>query len=310
MPTRRDLLASLFATAALLAARRGHAADARSTFHAVYDDPALADRFFPFLVNVFHLVPEEAFHDLIREAVAQHADDEAIYRAIADGLDAITPFGATFTHAIPALRTQKQVLADQTAALLAGTQGLQGYVEIGTNGSYIEPVRRALGLAGPTWLLTDVPQTWHPAEMVQRGTLRPNAAFVPMGDYDEVPREAIPDGAAQLVSSYIGFHHAPPERLDGFLAGLHRLLAPGGRLILREHDVDDAVQHDIVALAHDVFNVGTHLTWADNHAQLRHFRSVDDWTTHLDAHGFRRDEGHELQEGDPTDNALLVFTRA
>jgi SAM-dependent methyltransferase len=308
--TRRQLLLASLSAALCTWAGRAHAARGRSVFHAVYDDPELAERFFPFLVNVFQLRPEDAFHQLIADAVAAHPDDASIYRAIADGLGEVTPFHATFTYAIPALRTQKQVLGEQTAALLAGRTSLNGYVEIGTNGSYIEPVRSRVDLDGPVVLLTDQPQTYSPAEMIQRGSVRRNATYVPLGDYDPVAREAVPDASVDLVSSYIGFHHAPPERLEAFVDSLVRILRPGGRLVLREHDVDDAVQHDLVDLAHDVFNVGTYLSWETNEAQLRHFRSVSDWERLMASHGLQREEGHALQEGDPTDNALLIFAKA
>lgn len=310
MHSRRQLLQGTLAALALAVSGRARAAQGGSNFHAIYDNPELREAFFPFLVNVFHLMPEDAFHELIARSVEAHADDESIYRAIAAGLDDITPFHATLTYAIPALRTQKEVLGSQTAALLDGVGPIDGYVEIGTNGSYIEPVRDRVELSGPVVLLTDKPQTFSPSEMIQRGSLRRNATFVPMGDYDPVAREALPDAAVDLVSSYIGFHHAPLERLDPFVESLHRILRPGGRLVLREHDVDTDTQDELVALAHDVFNVGTHLSWETNADQLRHFRSVDRWTTLLEGHGFRREEGHALQEGDPTDNALLVFARA
>ena len=309
--TRRAWLRGALATLALLAARTARANDGGgSTFHRIYDDEELRERFFPFLVNVFHLVPAEAFHELITQAVAAHATDDAIYAAIAAGLPGITPFASTLTHAIPALRVQKSVLGDQTAALVGAGAEVNGYVEIGTFGDYIEPVRKRLALSGPVTLLSDAPQTWNPAEMVRRGALRPNASFVPMGDYDPVTPEVLPDASADLITSFIGFHHAPLDRLDPFVESLVRVLRPGGRLIVREHDVQDPTDDTLVALAHDVFNVGTELGWQENQAQLRHFRSVASWTAHLEAFGLRRDEGHELQEGDPTDNALIAFTKA
>jgi len=310
--TRRQWLSGTLATLALLTTRAASAASesGQSTFHRIYDDPDLRERFFPFLVNVFHLVPAEPFHELITTSVAAHDTDEAIYRAIARGLDDITPFASTLTHAIPSLKTQKAVLGDQTAALVGEGAEIDGYVEIGTFGDYIEPVRQRLSVSGPVTLLSDTPQTLHPAEMVRRGTLRPNATFVPMGTYDPVPREALPDASADLITSFIGFHHAPVDRLEPFLESLVRVLRPGGRLVVREHDVDAPEDDALVALAHDVFNVGTALTWDDNAAQVRHFRSVATWTERLESLGLRRQEGEQLQHGDPTDNALLCFVRA
>lgn len=307
--TRRTLLTG--AVAAFVTALAGPAqAGAGSTFHRIYDDPVLRKRFFPFLVNVFNLVPEDALDALIAASVAAHPDDDSIYAAILEGLPAITPFGAVFRYQIPALRVQKEVLGSQTAQLLSGVERIDGYVEMGTIGTYIEPLRQRIPIDGRVVLVTDLPQTFHPAEIVQRGTVRPNADYVPLGNYDPVPREAVADASMDVVSSYIGFHHAPLDRLEGFVESLARVLRPGGRLIVREHDVTDTTQHDVVALAHDVFNAGTAVSLPDNQAQLRHFRSVEAWTAFFDGLGLRREEGHALQEGDPTDNALIALVKA
>ena len=80
--------------------------DAASTFHRVYRDEALRERFFPFLVTVFHLYPEEKLHALVLEATRAHGTDEAVYRAVLAGLPGITPVGSTITHALPALKKQ------------------------------------------------------------------------------------------------------------------------------------------------------------------------------------------------------------
>ncbi len=306
---RRQLLTGALA-ACLAAVGLPARADGGSSFHRIYDDPALRKRFFPFLVNVFHLVPEDALDELIASSVAAHADDPAIYRAIVAGLPGITPLAATVRYAIPALRVQKQVLGDQTAARLAGVEAIDGYLEIGTVGTYIEPLRQRVTVRGPVVLVSDVPQGYGPSEVVQRGSLRPNADFVPLGNYDPIPADSVPDASLDLVSSYIGFHHAPLERLEGFVESVHRVLRPGGRLVVREHDVGDDEQHELVALAHDVFNAGTAISVDENEAQLRHFRSVEAWTAFFDGFGLRREEGAELQEGDPTDNALVSFVRA
>jgi hypothetical protein len=308
-PTRRQLLSgalAAFAAAVALPAR----ADGGSTFRRIYGDPALRKRFFPFLVNVFHLVPEDALDALIAECVAAHPDDPSIYRAIVDGLPAITPFAATLRYAIPALRVQKRVLGDQTAQLLGPDAEVDGYLELGTVGTYIEPLKQRVTVRGPVVLVTDAEPGYGPAEIAQRGTLRPNASYVPLGNYDPIPREAVPDASLDLATSYIGFHHAPLDRLEGIVESVHRVLRPGGKLIVREHDVVDDDIHEIVALAHDVFNAGTYVTVDRNEAELRHFRSVEAWTTFYDGFGLRRAEGHALQDGDPTDNALVCFVKA
>jgi SAM-dependent methyltransferase len=280
--------------------------DPASTFHRVYRDDALRERFFPFLVTVFHLYPEHELHDLVLRATRAHGTDEAIYRAILDGLPGITPVGSTLTHALPALAKQKQDMAAQAATLLGEGSKIDGYVEMGTTGRYLNSLDRRVAVTGPVFVLNDEAPTNSPVDVVERGQLAKHGAFVHLADYAPVSAD-IPDASVDLVSNLIGFHHCPLEALEPFVASFRRVLRPGAKLLLREHDVVDDASRDLVTLAHDVFNAGVQLTWEDNAAQLRHFRSVEDWSTLLAKHGFERLAGAERQDGDPTDNTLLLF---
>jgi hypothetical protein len=66
----------------------------------------------------------------------------------------------------------------------------------------------------------------------------------------------------------------------------------------------------MVALAHDVFNMGLGTPWPVNQGELRHFTSIPQLSGYLEARGFKGDGRRLLQQGDPTRNALMVFTRA
>ncbi|MEZ4237390.1 MAG: class I SAM-dependent methyltransferase [Myxococcota bacterium] len=311
MVDRRALLQGFASLLALWAAPAR--AEAASSFHRVYDDVALRDRFFLFLQNVFHLYPEAEFHQAIIEITAQHADDHAIYEALQARLQRIAPLGSALTYALPALNKQKAEMARQAAALLTGPgkpTRYDGYVEIGSTGRYVDPLRKAAPITGKVTLVNDIAPGYGPVDLLERGRVRKVGRFVPLGDYDPVPAEVLPDGSVDLVSSFIGFHHCPADRLEGFVASVHRVLRPGGRLLLREHDVGDGTMDTFVALAHDVFNAGVEVSWTDNAQQVRGFRSVADWTATLEGWGFRREDGAELQDHDPTDNTLVSFVRA
>jgi len=306
MTSRRTILTWLAAALALPA----HAGAAPpSAFHRVYDDQALRDRFFLFLQNIFHLFPEDRFHQLIIDQVHAHATDPEIYRGIAAGLPDIKPFASELTYAIPALKKQKSEMARQAAHYLQDVARVDGYLEMGTTGRYVRSLGQRVELVGPLYVLNDTSPSFGPVDVIERGTPRKLGAFVPMGVYDPVGAAAVPDASLDVVCNFIGFHHCPPDKLGDFVSSLRRALRPGGRLLVREHDVVDPEMDAFVALAHDVFNVGVGLSWDDNAGQRRHFRSVVGWTALLEGHGFTRTAGTVTQAHDPTDNALLQFVK-
>lgn len=313
-PSRREVLVGLLALAAC-----GHElpepppldgpADPASNFHAIYDVPELRERFRGFLDHVFTLYPPGPMHELVHRTTRAYADDAAIYRALLEHLPRLRPLGATLTYDLPALRVQKEEMARQAAALLSDRRRVDGYLELGTTGRYHNALARHVPIEGPVFVLNDVEPTHGPVDLLERGQLREIGAFVPLGEYDPIG-PTVPDASVQVVSDLIGLHHCPAHALEGFVDSLRRVLAPGGVLLLREHDARDETMRRMVALAHDVFNAGVRLSWDENAAQVRHFRSVDDWIGYLGARGFRSLGRGLRQDGDPTDNELLAFVRA
>lgn len=307
---RRDLLkGGVAAAVAVGMPRLAWAEAASSNFHAIYGDPRQADRFFLFLQNIFHLFPEAEFHQLILDALPRHATDEGVYREVQAGLAGIKTVGSEITYAMPALARQKRELARQTAMLLEGDARARydGYLEIGSTGRYVKPLQAAIPLDGPVFLVNDVVPGTGPVDVLERGSLTPVGEFHPIGNYDRI---ALPDASVDLVTNFIGFHHCPPDRLPDFLDSIRAVLRPGGRLVVRDHDVPDARMDTFVALAHDVFNAGVYLSWEDNAAQLRHFKSKETWTEILATAGFTRDDAMLAQAHDPTDNVLMAYRRA
>lgn len=280
-----------------------------SDFHTVYDEVLTQDAFYRFLQNVYHLYPEDRFHTLIKQACALHRGDEAIYRQIQDHLPSIKPFLADLTHALPALAKQKREMSRQTLALLGEKRDIDGYVEIGSTGRYVGDLRKHLRFRGPLVLVNDVAPGNSPVDIVERGRLSKIGSFVPLDEYAPIPEAAIAGASIDLVTCYIGLHHIAPERLAPFVASLHRILKPGGMLILRDHDVRSGDMHAFVALAHAVFNAGLGVAWAVNHQEPRHFTSVAEWSRRLGAAGLRDSGKRLLQAHDPSDNVLMSFIR-
>jgi FAD/FMN-containing dehydrogenase/SAM-dependent methyltransferase len=276
-----------------------------SLFARIYGDQRESDRFYAFLQNIFHVVPEDRLHALIKAETSKHGHDEAIYRGIQAGVKPITPALGMITHALPSLAEQKAEMGRQTAQLI-GHAKLQGYVEIGTTGRYVRTLRKQLNLSGGVTLVHDVAPGMTPVDIVERGQLGKIAEFVSLNDYAPI---TLPPKSADLVSCFVGLHHMAPAKLAPFLESIASIVRPGGYFIVRDHDVTTPDMDAFVSLAHTVFNAVLGETWETNLKELRHFASVDDWIARIEAAGFRHTGARLRQDGDPSDNILLAFER-
>lgn len=281
----------------------------RSNFHAVYGDPQARDRFFLFLQNVYHLYPESRFHQLIMDLTSESLSDQFIYVTLQQRLSTIKPFLSDATYGLPALRKQKAEMAHQTAELLGTSRTLSGYVEIGTTGRYVNGIRNVMPIEGPIYIVNDLAPSYSPNDIVERGQLTPVGAYVPMGNYEPFDGTSIPPESVDLVTNFIGFHHAPADKRARFIHAVWQVLKPGGRLIVRDHDVQNPEMDAFVALAHDVFNAGLNISWADNAAQIRNFTSVQQLEAALGEAGFEKSKARRLQDHDPTNNTLMMFVK-
>lgn len=287
-----------------------HALAGTSNFKAIYGDPALKAAFLKFLTNVFHLFPEERLHRLIEDAAHAGKTDREIYALVQSRLPEIKPFLADVRYALPALSRQKDEMVTQTLALLGPQRPVNGYLEVGSTGRYAGRLKSKLDIQGDLVLLHSVAPGYSPEDIVERGGIGKVGRFVPMNDYAPIPAGQVADRSLDVVANYIGFHHAPLPKLEGFVASLHRVLRPGGRLIVRDHDVNTPAMNRMVALAHDVFNMGLGTPWPVNQGELRHFTANAELIAYLEARGFKADRRRLLQDGDPTQNALMIFGRA
>ncbi len=309
----RVLVAMLGSTLARTSFAAGDAAtsdaDGPANFRTIYASPELRKRFYLFLKNVFHLYPEDRFHRLITEVCARYRSDREIYEHLGARLAEITPVFSRVTYALPALAKQKAEMARETVELLGRPRPIRGYVEIGTPGRYVKGLRKRFPIEGAIYVVNDKAPALSIEDVLERGQLAKAGTYVPLGDYDPFDDLRIRAASVDLVTNYIGFHHAPADRLDPFVHSIWNVLRPGGRLVLRDHDVDRPTMQAMVGLAHDVFNAGIKLSWAENHAQVRNFTSVRQIERRLAKAGFERTGGVRFQEGDPTRNALMVFVK-
>jgi hypothetical protein len=126
-----------------------------SNFKRIYSDTRLRERFYLFLKNVFHLYPEERFHELILDATARGGSDREIYETVQKRLPDIEPRLSKLTYALPALAKQKEEMTRDTADLLGPMGVIKGYVEIGTPGRYVKGLRKRYAIASTVYLVND-----------------------------------------------------------------------------------------------------------------------------------------------------------
>jgi SAM-dependent methyltransferase len=188
--------------------------------------------------------------------------------------------------------------------VVAGSR-VDGMLEIGAPAA-VSSLEGHVERAGPLYLINDARPTYSPVDLIERGGIPKLGRFIPLGNYDAFGPDAIPDSSLDLVTNFIGFHHCPEAQLEGFVGSIHRALRPGGRLLLRDHDVEGVDQAALVGLAHDVFNAGFGLSWQTNAEQVRLFRSLDEWSAYLEGAGFAPSPRRLAQPHDPTRNRSSV----
>ncbi len=278
-------------------------------FQAIYGDESLKAQFYLFLENVYNIYPEKEFHQLIDKATKTNKTDEETYIYILANLSSVKPFLSDLRYALPALAKQKKEIAQQTADMLATNHTFNGYLEIGTPGRYVANLKNEVKISGKTFLVNVKKPNYSPIDIAERGGLLKAGEFIPLNNYDPISSAIIKAGSLDLVTNYIGFHHSPLEKLENFVLSIHKTLRAGGSFILREHDVIDANINHLVALAHDVFNVGLKVDWQTNHQEIRNFRPIKSWIEYLEKRGFKYQNKIAFQKGDPTKNGLIKFVK-
>ena len=312
---RRDCIAALGALLTIPVNRRVFAdeiviPDAEiGNFRYIYENPELRREFLDFLTNVFHLYPEQEFHEVLTRLVQPGLTDQQVYEALQVELAGIQPFLAPLRYAIPALIKQKAIMADQTMMLLDPNARYDGHLEIGSTGRYISILENRLDITGDVFLLHTQEGGYGPEDIVERGQITKIGTHIDMGNYSSNFAKIIPGNSLDLVTVFIGFHHCPIEKREEFISSVRSVIKPGGKLILRDHDAHNEDMWRMAALAHDTFNAGIDENWQFNSDELRNFYSLRFITDYLENIGFKHDGQIYFQRGDPTCNGLMGFTK-
>lgn len=280
----------------------------KSTFKYIYGNQILKNNFLLFLTNVFNLYPEHELHQLITKVSDTSKDDKEIYLNVQKQLDTISPVLALLHYQLPALMHQKKEMSEQTVTLLGKGTTYSGYMELGSSGRYLDYLEEDVSIKGNRYYVDIEVPGYSLENMVDRGQINIGADFIPLNAY-KTDFSTIKSESLDLVCVYIGFHHIPFPLREEFISNIRDTMRSGGKLILRDHDCYDEAQTKMVALAHDVFNMGTHETWEYNENELRNFYPLAFIQSFVEDIGFKLHKEVIYQDGDPTKNALMMFTK-
>lgn len=278
-----------------------------SEFKTVFSDKVWSNKLYSFLEVIFHLYPEQKFHNLIDETTKEEKTDENIYKQIQTNLPKIKPFLSELTLALPALKKQKKEMSNQVLQLLGDKKNINGYLEIGSTGRYISELRKHISLTGQVYITNDIVPSNSIADIMERGQIFKIGKFFSINNYQ--PISEIQTESIDLITCHIGLHHCSHELLEGYIESIHRILQKGGQFIMRDHDVKTPEMATFVSLVHTVFNLGLNVTWEANHSEFKSFKSIDEWSKILTSYGFKESGSRILQDNDPSDNTLVSFTK-
>jgi SAM-dependent methyltransferase len=281
-----------------------------STFRYIYGNEVYRGEFRDFLTHVFHLYPEDELHRLIAACSQKYGTDRDIYIDLQQNLDRIKPFLSELSYALPALTRQKNEMASQTRQLLPDDRRYENYLEVGSNGRYLDALEERFEIVGERFTVSEREPTYSLTDMIDRGQIFTAGEYIALDDYQAAIAPTIPSDSIDLATVYIGFHHCPPPLREAFIGSIREVIKPDGYLILRDHNAHDEKMWNMVALAHDVFNMGTAESWEYNAREQRHFYSLDELDRMLVKYGFRSDGRRLFQDGDPTLNALMLYRKA
>jgi FAD/FMN-containing dehydrogenase/ubiquinone/menaquinone biosynthesis C-methylase UbiE len=280
-----------------------------SRFKNIMSQQTQSDGMYLFLQNIYGLYPPDQFHQLIKDATDKFQTDKEIYDSIQKALPEVTPSLWAFRYALPALKIQKKEIARQTAQLLGKNYSANGYLEIGTTGRYVNSLKDHIQINGEVYLSNDDVPNYSLQEIMERGQLRKQGTFFNFNDYAPISPSQIPNESLDLVTIYIGLHHCPSAKLDAYINSVWRILRPGGKLIIRDHDIKTKEFGEFVSLIHDVFYSGLEKSWDFTSTEIRNFISSDSLSNYLSLHGFKESGERHLQAHDPSLNTLMVFTK-
>lgn len=287
----------------------------QNTYHlsSVFNNQINRATFSPFADNVLRQYTGEqllAVTNTIQNDTHPKTDKE-FYTELLKKIPNITA-KPNFHHQLKLVSFQKKLLAEQALSLLDDKK-INGCVEIGTPATYSSTILAKKIFSGKRYVINDKQRF---TDRFQASSCNPFTnflkydQFIPLNNYQAITQTAIPDNSVDLVICFIGLHHVPIATLDTFIASIKRILRPGGTFLLRDHDAHTPELVSITYAAHSVYNATIPQESVDAEmSEYRNFQPLQFWINKLEAHNFKTDEKRIQQEGDPSLNTMIKFTK-
>lgn len=277
----------------------------------VLENVQLREKFAPFLDNVLKIVPSQNFYHLADCVLdsKEHITHEQIYTQLREHINSVKPW----IYRIKLLNAQKKVILEQAQELLVEKNSIDGYLEIGTPGTYLSGLADFLSISGKKYVFHEREDFSGRIQAFSFNIFNRCLSydqFIALDNYAPISEQDIASNSLDLIVCVIGLHHVPREKLADFISSLKRILRPGGLLLLREHDCKTSELKTIASAAHSVYNVIIpHESVLAELSEYRNFQALDYWIDLLRKQGFAAGDKKLLQTGDPTANTLLLFTK-
>jgi SAM-dependent methyltransferase len=201
----------------------------------------------------------------------------------------------------------KNDLGTQAKILLPDVKEIDGLVEIGYPGRFVEGFQKQFHVTGK---ITVVLEGTSVTDYIQTNFRKPYHVYHQL-DYANPNLKELPEDSADVITCYVGLHHFPEHTVKNFLHDVRRVLRPEGHFLLVDHDVVDKKSLHYAQGAHTIFNVMGGVSKKEEMGEIRNFQPMSYWQNLLEEVGFQSTrQSHDqvlIRQGDPSRNRMMCF---
>ena len=100
------------------------------------------------------------------------------------------------------------------------------------------------------------------------------------------------DNSIEFVTVFMVLHHLEDEQQKRALRDIYRVIRPGGRLLIREHNalLDNGAFERVIDIVHDIYDyiIDAEIQWKDNNDYYSKYKGYKEWETIIEDVGFKK----------------------